>query len=49
MLDWQREFPEICSNFLRIGAYKEASECAMRAEAIKFAIGRIPLFDPPNV
>lgn len=38
----QKQFAECSQSFLDLGAYKDVAECAMKAETLKWVIGRIP-------
>lgn len=42
MVRYREHMAKAAQGFLELGAYKEAADCAMRAETMGFVIGRIP-------
>ena len=42
MIGFEARMRDLSKKFLEIPAYKEAAECAMRADAMRFVIGRMP-------
>ena len=42
MIGVEKGLHDIAKRYLDLRAYKEAAECAMRADAMKFLIGRMP-------
>ena len=42
MIGFEARMRDLSKKFLAIPAYKEAAECAMRADAMRFIIGRMP-------
>lgn len=48
MLDSQRRLAKIAADFLGLGAFEDAAKVAMRCEAIKHFIGRMPQAPAPQ-
>ncbi len=42
MIGFEARMRDLSKKFIEIPAYKEAAECAMRADAMRFVIGRMP-------
>ena len=42
MIAVEKGLHDIARRYLDLRAYKEAAECAMRADAMRFVIGRMP-------
>lgn len=42
MLEQQSRMASLASDFLELHAYEDAAKCAMKAEVLKWVIGRIP-------
>lgn len=42
MLDSQSRMADLAADFLELGAYEDAAKCAMKAEVLKWVVGRIP-------
>lgn len=42
MVRTEKTMAKFAKNFLDLGAYEDASRCAIKAEGLKFIIGRMP-------
>lgn len=42
MEDTQRRMADLAANFLQLGAFEDAAKCAMKADTLKWVVGRIP-------
>jgi len=42
MENFEKQSAKLAKNFLELGAYRSASECAIHAEGAKFMCGRMP-------
>lgn len=42
MLRMEKKLKELAENFLQLDDYGSAARCAIKAEGLKFIIGRIP-------
>ena len=42
MLEHQKQLGKLAKNFLELEAFDSAAECAIKADGIKYVIGRMP-------
>lgn len=42
MQDMEGRFAKLASSFLELGAYEDAAKCAIKAEGMRFVLGRMP-------
>lgn len=45
MQNHEQRLAKLAASFLEIPAYEDAAKCAIKAEGIKYVLGRMPLFD----
>lgn len=45
MQDMEARLAKLAGNFLELGDYEDAAKCALKAEGMRFVLGRMP---PPN-
>ena len=44
----EKSMAKLAKDFLELGAYEDASKCAIKAAGLKFIIGRMPSSNDPN-
>lgn len=42
MQDMESRFAKLAASFLELGAYEDAAKCAIKAEGMRFVLGRMP-------
>jgi len=45
MQGMESRYADLAKNFLELGAYEDAAKCAIKAEGMRFVLGRMP---PPT-
>ena len=48
MLENQNIMAKLAIRYLELGAFEDAARCAIKADGIKYVLGRMPLPEPPR-